>query len=103
MHCVRARMSGAEPERKPKGEPIRVEPRQTRDQVRARAKPRKPGCPQARAIKANRAGLSLPETEAEPGPEPNRVGPSRNLDGALSTLHEPRQDKRRRPEMNQTR
>ena len=59
-------MSGAEPERKPKGEPSRVEPRQTRDRVRARAKPRTPGYPQARAIKANRTGLSLAETEAEP-------------------------------------
>ena len=103
MHCVRARVSGAELERKAKGESSRVEPRRTRDRGRARAKPRKPGCPQARAIKANRTGLSLPETEAEPGPEPNRVGPSRNLNGALSTLHEPRQDKRRRTEMSQTR
>ena len=103
MHCVRARMSGAEPERKPKGEPIRVEPRQTRDQVRARAEPRKPSCPQARAIKPNRDGLGLPETEAEPGPEPNRVGPSRNLDGALLSRREPRQDNPRRNEMSQTR
>ena len=101
MHCVRARVSGAEPERKAKGESSRVEPRRTRD--RARAKPRKPGCPQARAIKANRAGLSLPETEAELEPEPNRVGPSRNLDGALLSRREPRQDKPRRNEMSQTR
>ena len=71
MHCVRARVSGAEPERKANGESSRVEPCQTRDRVRARAKPRKPGCPQARAIKANRTGLSLPETEAELEPEPS--------------------------------
>ena len=103
MHCVRARVSGAELERKAKGESSRVEPRRTRDRGRARAKPRKPGCPQARAIKANRAGLSLPETEAELEPEPNRVGPSRNLDGALLSRREPRQDKPRRNEMSQTR
>ena len=85
MHCARARMSVAEPERRPETEPSRVEPGQTRDRVQARAKPRKPGCPQARAIKANRIDLSLPEPDVEPGPEPNRVGPSRDLDGALSS------------------
>ena len=103
MHCVRARVSGAEPERKANGESSRAEPCQTRDRVRARAKPRKPGCPQAKEIKANRAGLSLPETEAELEPEPNRVGPSRNLDGALLSRRVPRQDKPRRDEMSQTR